>query len=236
MPRCLSKLCNDHINLDDNTDLAMSQSLNLKWKCHLKPKWKNTFSYTLTVHSRLGAYVGGMWEFQSSLSVQRMGGGQSQPAEPGWVQGHTPHPGMSVAFGLPERCPWLPSKAYRLVDKLQNFVNSSYLNHYSKAAKDMATFICQIQISSGGIGKKRQETKWWAYLFLLSWYVCLQVFWKCAKSFLNVLSTSLSSINHLDHCGQQCGPKSHIFNVKICVDLRRSRNISWSFLQLFKMH
>lgn len=30
MPRCLSKLCNDHINLDDNTDLAMAQSLNLK--------------------------------------------------------------------------------------------------------------------------------------------------------------------------------------------------------------
>lgn len=82
MPRCLSKLCNDRINLDDNTDLAMAQSLNLKWKCHLKPKWKNTFSYTLTVHSRFVAYVGDMWEFQTSLSVWQTYSGQSQSAKP----------------------------------------------------------------------------------------------------------------------------------------------------------
>lgn len=105
-------------------------------------------------------------------------------------QAHTAHPGMSVAFGLPETCQWLPTKAYRLADKLQNFVNSNYLNRYSKAAKDMARFICQIQISSWGIGKKRKETKWWAYLFLLSWYACLQVFWKC-KEFSQCLKHEL---------------------------------------------
>jgi len=41
-----------------------------------------------------------------------------------------------------------------LADRLQNFVNSNYLNHYSKRAKDVARFICEIQTSFRYMGRK----------------------------------------------------------------------------------
>lgn len=139
---------------------------------------------------------------------------------------------MWTAIVLPEICQRLPSKAYRLADKLQNFVNSNYLNHYSKAAKDVARFICKIEISFGGTGKKREETKWKPNLFLPSWYICLQVYWKCkefSQWFSQCLKHKLAFNKWIIPLQTAMWSKIPYINIKICVDLCGSRYISLEF-------
>lgn len=129
----------------------------------------------------------------------------------------------------------LPRKACRLAGKLQSF-NSSYLNHYSTIAKDVARFICKIQVSFERMGKKREETKWQANVFLPSWYVCLQIYRKCKKVF-QCLKHKLGFSKQVISLRIAVWSEIPYISIKICVDLCGNRylsSVSYNYLMCIK--
>lgn len=85
------------------------------------------------------------------------------------------------------------------------------LNYFLKAAKDVARVICKIWISFGDIekkGKKQSDKQFFFCHYGMFMFVCR--FAGSARGFLNVLNTSLSLVNKLYYCRQQCDLKSCI--------------------------